>query len=106
MAHRANPATPSGLGTISAGWLSFANLLTGIATPDASRPVGSVGGLRGLIRRVARINARDDDFSDMPAYLLADIGRDPRDARPEPLMTQPSDAAAWVAIKSGIAPRM
>ena len=42
----------------------------------------------------------------MPAYLLDDIGLDPRDARPEPLLTESSDAAMWVGIKTGMLPRL
>jgi hypothetical protein len=106
MDHPAKTASPCDLGTLHSGWLSFGDMMTGLVTTDTARPEGAAGWLRGLIRRLAGPSCRERDLSEMPAYLLADMGLDPRDARPEPKPTASSDAAAWIAIKSGVHPRM
>ncbi len=106
MNHPVSPDTHPSLGGLHAGWASFGGMLTGtVPTGDAPR-AGHAGWLRGLIRRLGNSSHSGRDFADMPAYLLDDIGLDPRDARPEPLLTESSDAAMWVGIKTGMLPRL
>ncbi len=98
-------ARPS-LSVLHAGWVTFGEFMTTPATSKPASRLGVAGWVRGLIRRLGHASRSGRDFADMPAYLLDDIGLDPRDARPEPLLTESSDAAMWVGIKTGMLPRL
>jgi hypothetical protein len=105
MAHPLSPDPRPTLGGLHAGWASFGALVTGIARSDAARRGGLVTQMRGMIRRFGYRSREERAIADMPAYLLADMGLDPREGRAEPVATDLCDAAAWVGIKTGMHPR-
>ncbi len=106
MTHPISPDTRPALGGLHAGWATFGDFMVAPAASKAASGAGLAGWLRGLIRRLGQAHHHERDFAEMPAYLLDDIGLDPRDARPEPLLTESSDAAMWVGIKTGMLPRI
>ena len=106
MTHPISPDTRPALGGLHAGWATFGDFMVAPAASKAASGAGLAERLRGLIRRLGQAHHHERYIRDMPAYLLADIGLDPRDARPQPLLTESSDAATWVGIKTGMHPRI
>ena len=106
MTQLVSPDTRPALGGLHAGWATFGDFMAAPAAAKAASGAGLAEQLRGLIRRLGQAHHHERDIRDMPAYLLADIGLDPRDARPQPLLTESSDAAMWVGIKTGMLPRI